>query len=106
MKTILNLLKDKPRLYRIVAESDTPAGAAEIAMKLADGESFVFGKPFKMVATAAPSTAGDGQEHHPLFLRRLPCLFEFSGTEGGKYKQKHLHYYKTRSTKKVGLFLL
>lgn len=26
MKTILNLLKDKPRLYRIVAESDTPAG--------------------------------------------------------------------------------
>lgn len=39
--------------------TDTPAGSAEIAMKLADGESFVFGKPFKMVATAAPSTAGD-----------------------------------------------
>ncbi|MCQ2290455.1 MAG: phosphodiester glycosidase family protein [Muribaculaceae bacterium] len=39
--------------------TDLPSGDAEIAMRLADGESFVFGKPFKMVATGAPSTAGD-----------------------------------------------
>ncbi len=39
--------------------TNLPAGDAEIAMRLADGEKFVFGKPFKMVATAAPSTAGD-----------------------------------------------
>ncbi|MDO4511353.1 MAG: phosphodiester glycosidase family protein [Bacteroidales bacterium] len=41
------------------AGTDLPAGDAEITMKLAEGESFVFGKSFKMVATGTASTAGD-----------------------------------------------
>ncbi len=39
--------------------TNMPSGDAEIALQLADDQQFVFGKPFKMVATAAPSTAGD-----------------------------------------------
>ncbi|MGM9869274.1 MAG: phosphodiester glycosidase family protein, partial [Sodaliphilus sp.] len=39
--------------------TNLPSGEGEIALKLADGESFVFGKPFKMVAVGVPSTSGD-----------------------------------------------
>ena len=41
------------------AGTNLPSGEGEIALRLADGESFVFGKPFKMVAVGAPSTTGD-----------------------------------------------
>ena len=39
--------------------TNLPSGEGEIALKLADGESFVFGRPFKMVAVGVPSTSGD-----------------------------------------------
>ena len=41
------------------AGTNLPSGEGEIALRLAEGESFVIGRPIKMVAVGAPSSAGD-----------------------------------------------